>query len=73
MKDPIIEEVRRIRRKIAAEYRLDPVGAEERTRARLRAWRERVARSPRDPNWERNFLRQHLKDLAEWKRTRHRT
>jgi hypothetical protein len=71
MKDPILEEVRKIKRQIALEYRRDPIAAAERCRLEVleaRKYLEQLA--PEEKYCERRELRKWLKELAVWKRER---
>ena len=71
MKDPIIQEVRRIRRQIALEERRDPIAAAERCRSEVLEARKYLEQLPPEEKYcERRELRKWLKELAVWKRER---
>jgi hypothetical protein len=71
MKDPILQEVRRIRRQISLEYQCDPIAAAERTRLEVLEARKYLEQLPPEEKYcERRELRKWLKELAVWKRER---
>jgi hypothetical protein len=71
MKDPIIQEVRRIKRRISRDYQRDPIAAAERTRLAVLEARKYLEQLPPEEKYcERRELRKWLKELAVWKRER---
>jgi len=71
MKDPIVEEVRRVRHEIWLEYQRDPIAAAERTRLEvLEVNRYLEQLRPEERYNEKEELRKWLKELAAWKRER---